>query len=187
MKKSESANGAGPAAKLARYRKQKSISLEELSEMTGLTAEHIKNIEEGNDFAPVGDILRLSRALAVDPDILLSAEKTDERTMKKKRDEGFTRRAKEYNYTVLTPEARHTHLRAFLIEIPPRSDHPKVNYSHEGEEFVYVLSGEVEITVGQKVHELKKGGSLHFDSSIRHTLRNPGAKKTVLIVTLYTP
>lgn len=184
-----SRNGStvGMGARIARFREKMRLTLEELSERTGLTVEHLRKIEEGMDFAPVGDILRISRALAVDPDTLLSTDHADEKKMRKKREEGFNRRAMSYQYTVLTPEAKHNHLRAFRIEIPPRSEHPKIHYSHEGEEFVYVLSGEVEIRVGQKVHTLGKDEALHFDSAIKHTLKNPGGKKTVLIVTLYTP
>jgi quercetin dioxygenase-like cupin family protein len=52
---------------------------------------------------------------------------------------------------------------------------------------VYVLKGEVIIQVGQRNHHLKKDETLHYDSNIRHSLRNPGGAKTVLIVTLFTP
>ena len=62
-----------------------------------------------------------------------------------------------------------------------------VEYKHQGEEFVYVLRGEVEIKVGEEVHHLKKTGSLHFEASIPHHLRNPSIQKAELIVVLYTP
>jgi uncharacterized cupin superfamily protein len=62
-----------------------------------------------------------------------------------------------------------------------------IEYKHEGEEFVYVLRGEVEIKVGEALHAMKRGDSLHFEASIPHHLRNPSAQKTELIVVLYTP
>ena len=62
-----------------------------------------------------------------------------------------------------------------------------VEYRHEGEEFIYVLKGGVEVTVGSQVNELDTGQCLHFDSGIRHLLRNRGTKKAQLLVVLYTP
>lgn len=47
--------------------------------------------------------------------------------------------------------------------------------SHEGWEYGYVLSGEIEVTVGEEVFHLREGESLGFDSAIPHVLRNPAA------------
>jgi uncharacterized cupin superfamily protein len=62
-----------------------------------------------------------------------------------------------------------------------------VGFRHEGEEFVYVLKGEVEIAVGDHINHLKPGESLHFNSSIKHDLKNEGDTDAELIVVLYSP
>lgn len=173
--------------KLQSLRRKRNISLEDLSEKTGLHLDYLARIEEGNELPPVGDILKISRILTVDPGDLLSSEGEDPKTLKKKRIDNFALRESSYFYKVLTPAARSSHMRAFRVTIPPKSEHPKINYQHEGEEFIYVLAGQVDVTVGQKKHRLKKDDSLHFDSGIRHSLKNNGLKETVLIVTLYTP
>ncbi len=180
-------NSKNIGQKLSHLRKKKGISLEYLSEKTGLHFEYLQKIEEGKDLPPVGDILRISRILTVDPDELLQSEEDKLKELAKKRIQDFTVRESSYLYTVLTPKARNKHLRAFKVIIPPESEHPRINYQHEGEEFIYVLEGTVEVTVGQKKTSLKKDDSLHFDSSIRHALKNTGHKDTILIVTLYTP
>jgi quercetin dioxygenase-like cupin family protein len=66
-------------------------------------------------------------------------------------------------------------------------DHKGVGYQHEGEEFVYVLTGHIEVTVGDHVNDLKEGQSLHFNSGVRHKLKNVGQKKAELLVVIYTP
>jgi quercetin dioxygenase-like cupin family protein len=172
--------------KIGSLRKKKHISLEELSQKTGLTLSHLKNIEEGKEFAPVGDILKISRVLTINPEELFTPGKRNGKDLKEKRVEDFKIREESYHYTVLTPEGKDKHLRAFRVVIPPRSEHPKISYRHDGEEFVYVLTGEVIIQVGQKKHHLKKDDTLHFDSGITHSLKNPGGKETVLIVTIYS-
>ncbi|PKL39183.1 MAG: XRE family transcriptional regulator [Spirochaetae bacterium HGW-Spirochaetae-1] len=183
MKKKPELSAVNPIGeRLVKLRNKKKISIEKLSEMTGLSVKHLEKIEEGNDFAPVGDILKISRALTVSPDDILKSKDN-----KNERIQGFKRREEAYQYKVLTPEAKDHHLRSFRVTIPPESEHPKIHYQHEGEEFVYTLKGQVEIKVGAKNHHLKKDETLHFNSGIKHSLKNPGKTETVLIVTLYTP
>ena len=178
-------NSMGP--KIGLLRKKRKMTIEELSEKTGLSVAHLAEIEEGKGFAPVGDMLRIARVLTIDPSELLDKGGGHDRELEKRRISDFRKREEAYQYEVLTPQAKKDHLRAFRILIPPRSEHQGVSYQHEGEEFIYVLKGAVEVTVGQKKHRLKKDETLHFDSGIRHMLKNPGSGTTVLIVTLYTP
>jgi uncharacterized cupin superfamily protein len=62
-----------------------------------------------------------------------------------------------------------------------------VGYQHEGEEFVYVLSGQVEISVGDHVNRLGPTDSLHFNSAIQHHMRNVGKEDAELLVVIYNP
>lgn len=50
-----------------------------------------------------------------------------------------------------------------------------------------MLSGKVEVTVGEHVNKLEEGGSLHFNSGLRHLLKNPGEDAALLLVVVYTP
>jgi electron transfer flavoprotein alpha subunit len=179
---------SGALGRAVRSRREKmKIGIEELAAKTGLTGAHIADIEEGRGFAPVGDILKIARALTIDPGELLKKKPAADNEREKARVRDFRSREQAYEYEVLTPDAMKGHLRSFRVTIPPRSDLPGQRYQHEGEEFVYVLKGEVVIQVGHKSHHLKKDDTLHFDSNIRHSLRNPGGAKAVLIVTLFTP
>jgi quercetin dioxygenase-like cupin family protein len=172
--------------RISRLRKSKKISLEELSERTGLRLEHLKNIEDGSGFAAVGDILKISKCLTVDPKMLFQSLQSKEKELRKKRIEGFRLRESSYNYTVLT-SGEGDRLRAFRVRIPAGEELPKIHYQHEGEEFIYVMKGSVEITVGHRKHFLAKNETLHFNSGIRHSLRNPGKTVADLLVAIYTP
>ena len=87
----------------------------------------------------------------------------------------------------MTPGAENKHLKAFRVAIPAGQDHKGVGYQHEGEEFDYVLKGRIEVVVGDHVNTLAAGESLHFNSGIRHKLRNIGAEDAELIVVIYNP
>jgi len=174
-----------PGAKIQQLRKQTGLSRAELARKSGLREEAITRIEEGREIPPVAAILQISRVLGMDASGLLSQE--DHRDRLKSKRESFDKRSRSYGYQTLSPGAAAMHLKAFLVTIDPRQDHERVEYRHEGEEFIYVLKGEVEVTVGENLHRLAAGKSLHFNSFTPHMLRNPGATQTELIVVLYTP
>ncbi|MCG8617575.1 MAG: cupin domain-containing protein, partial [Desulfobacterales bacterium] len=103
------------------------------------------------------------------------------------RADAYTKRTDNYAYTPLTPGAENKHLKAFRIVVEAGASHEGVGFQHEGEEFSYVLRGQVEIQVGDHVNTLTAGESLHFNSGIKHDLRNTGDESAELIVVVYAP
>ena len=55
-------------------------------------------------------------------------------------------------------------------------------YTHEGEEFIYVLRGDLEIVVEGEEYRLKPGDSFYFESATPHRWKNPGRKETWVLV-----
>ena len=55
------------------------------------------------------------------------------------------------------------------------------SYSHEGEEFIYVLRGDLAITVAESEYQLKPGDSFYFESATPHHWKNPGRRETVVL------
>ena len=175
----------GPGERLKDLREQKGYEIADVARVIEISPEDVEAIE-GNRAAPsVSLLLRLAQLYRVDPAPFLTM--SDGARADRRRVESFTKRTQNYSYRTLTPGAEQKHLRAFRITIDPRRDHKMIEYKHEGEEFVYVLRGEVEIKVGEDLHAMKRGESLHFEASIPHHLRNPSPEKTELIVVLYTP
>ncbi|MBF0467713.1 MAG: helix-turn-helix transcriptional regulator [Desulfamplus sp.] len=169
--------------KIKQIRLEKNLSLDFIANETGLSLEFIEKVESGKKRPPVGTLLQISRALGVDSGFLLKEqEDTTEERIK-----AYTKRTDNYAYTPLTSGAENKHLKAFRIAIEAGKSHKGVGFQHEGEEFSYVLSGEVEITVGEHVNRLKTGESLHFNSGIKHDLKNVGDTDAELIVVVYTP
>lgn len=178
-KKAEKSQSTGE--RIREMRKKLNLDINQLAEKTGFKAEYLEEIEAGAVVAPVGTLIQISRALAVDSAALLAEEKKEERRR------SYRKRTKAYSYKNLTPDAEDKHLWAYLVTLDPGKAHDMVEYKHPGEEFVYVLEGKVEIQVGDAVHQLKKGATLHFNSSIPHNLKNLSNKKSQLIVVVYTP
>jgi transcriptional regulator with XRE-family HTH domain len=183
MPKKKGARSVPVGDKIKKTRQKKKITLDQVANDTGCSIDYLKQIESGKVIPPVGTLLQISRALEIDSGLLLKEEaSTVERRVK-----AYKKRTENYAYTTLTPGAENKHLKSFRVTVDPMKDHKGVGYQHEGEEFVYVLAGDVEITVGEHVNRLKKGQSLHFNSGIRHKLRNIGKKEAELLVVIYTP
>ncbi len=183
MPKKKAGDTVPVGTRIKKARLSKKLSLDLVANDTGLSVDYLKSIESGAKIPPVGTLLQLSRALKIDSSFFLE----ERESAAKRRIKEYTKRTDNYAYATLTPGAENKHLKAFRVTIDPLQDHDGVGYRHEGEEFVYVLEGQVEITVGDHVNQLSKDDSLHFNSGIQHNLRNTGEATARLIVVIYGP
>jgi len=182
-KKTEDSITSVIGQKIKKVRTDKNITLDNIANETGFSIDHLKKIEAGKITPPVGALLQISRALKIDSGTLLKEEPSN----LKDRIKAYTKRTDHYAYTTLTPGAENKHLKAFRVTIDAFQEHLGVGYHHEGEEFAYVLSGKIEIVVGEHVNKLETGDTLHFNSGIQHNLRNCGETTAELIVVVYSP
>jgi quercetin dioxygenase-like cupin family protein len=169
--------------KIKQVRTDKKIPLERIANETGYAVDYLKDIEAGAAIPPVGALLQISRALEIDSGFLLREQEAN----LKDRVKQYTKRTDNYAYETLTPGAENKHLKAFRVTIDSLQEHKGVGYCHEGEEFNYVLKGDVEVIVGDHVNRLTAGESLHFNSGIQHQLKNVGEDTAELLVVIYGP
>ena len=148
VKKPEQVQSVGD--RIRKMRRNLNLDIKQLSEKTGYATDYLEEIEDSRVVPPVGALIQISRALAIDTSTLLAEEKRIERR------KSYRKRTKAYSYKSLTPDAEDKHLWAYLITLDPQKQHEMVEYRHEGEEFVYVLEGKVEIQVGEEKNILKK-------------------------------
>jgi len=168
--------------RIRKARQQKKLSLQELALKAGCADEFLEWVEEGHVEPPVALLLQLAKALRLDSNTFLGLEDS-----KVRRQVEGTKRTQHYSYTTLTPKDGDHHLMAFSITIPPKTAHEGVGYKHEGEEFVYVVSGEVALKVDQDILRLKRKQFHQFNSNLDHHLSNPGSKPAELLVILHVP
>jgi quercetin dioxygenase-like cupin family protein len=172
-------------AKLQQLRLARKFSFEKLSSLTGFSQRYLKEIEEGIAVPPVSAVIQIAKALSVDSGSFLSADAKE--ASQRRRRESFFKRTQAYSYKTLTPDAEEKHMKAFLVTIDPKQEHQMVQYRHEGEEFLYVIKGNVEVRVGEDQNLLRKGETLHFNSGTTHKLLNLGDQEAKLLVVIYTP
>ncbi len=182
----EQASGprGGFGALVRQLREARDWSLDELARKTGQTPDFISQVEADQMSPPVGFIIRMAKAMEVDPGTFLSKE--EQAAIRDRRAQAYHQRTQNYSYTTLTPDAENSHLRAFMVSIEPHLAHKPVAYKHEGEEFIFVMAGELEFTLGSKVKVLKTGECIHFNSDVPHKLKSLSSEQTRCLVVLYT-
>ncbi len=159
-------------------------SVEALAKATGQTPEFVKQVEADVLSPPVSFLVSLAGALKIDPGTFLHKE--EKAAIRDQRAKTFHKRTRNYFYETLTPGAENSHLRAFMVTIEPQHAHKPVEYKHEGEEFIFVMEGDLEFTLGGKVHVLKEGECIHFNSDTPHKLKSLSNDPTRCLVMLYT-
>lgn len=168
---------------LRSIRKERQWSLAEASKVTGLSISSLSKIENGQRSLTYDKLVQLASALGVDVSRLFtSGEKKSDRALFAGRrsihrvDEGFEVPAKVYTYRYLAHDLIHKRFTPVLMEIHARS----VNefdelIQHKGDEFTYVLEGEIEVhTEIYGPLRLKASESVFFDSGVGHAYVNVG-------------
>jgi quercetin dioxygenase-like cupin family protein len=152
----------------------------------------LAEIESDEVMPPVATLLKLSRALHVGmayffkdeaPAEQVSVTRTGERISVKRRPH---HREGEVDYIYESLEARMPgkHMEPLLVEFMPMETAEMVFTSHEGEEFLFLLNGQLEFRTNDRVETLSAGDALYFDSVLNHSFRSltDAPAKAVVVV-----
>ena len=180
-------------SRIRRWREGKGLNLDELSSRSGLAVDFLKEVEEDNIYPSLGPLLKIARVLGTrlgtllddqishDPLIMRVEDRKQELSMLKGKDKPVA-----LKFHSLGRGKKDRHMEPFYIEILPEPAEDKKLSSHEGEEFIVVLSGEVEVFYGQDICILKQGDSIYYNSVIPHYVSCRGSKAEIYAV-LYFP
>lgn len=164
--------------KLGEMRLARGLTLSQLAARAGIGEERIRAFEAGTEMPAVGDLVRLADALDVRIGHFFLRQLTGQRVEVVRAADRWTVQAPSeagrtlnYRYQSLSYNLTEKLMAPFLVEIPPdRTESPPTS-SHQGEEFLFVLAGQLEVRVGDEVHRLAPGDSIYFDSRQEHALR----------------
>ena len=184
-------------AKIRSIRESKQLSIEEVSERSGLSIEQITRIEGDVDFPSLAPLIKIARVLGVRLGTFLDDQTELGPVVSRKGDQkaagiDFTNNAsagnKHMEYHSLAQDKSGRHIEPFLIDVAPSESKDLFALSsHEGEEFIYVLEGIIEINYGKTTYILEEGDSIYYDSIVAHHVHAAGDQKAKIIVVVYTP
>ena len=177
--------------KIKSVREKKQISLEELSKKLNIDEQKLKEIEEGKRkpslalVSKIAKLLEMRLAFFIDDAPMLGPIVSRNNNSKKL--ENFSENHNNMLFYSLAYNKQDRHMEPFIIDVLPIGEKEITPSSHEGEEFIYVLYGEIEITYGSEKYILKKGDSIYFDSVIDHTIKSLGNSPARILAVIYTP
>ena len=155
--------------RLACLREDLDIPVSEMAEKLGVDTATYEAYENGLMDFSFSFIYNAAEILGVDVLNLISGDApTLSMCCMVKKGKGYSvQRAHEYDYKHLAYTFRNKKAEPFLVTITPDGK-PPVMHGHEGQEFNYVLSGKVQLFIGDISYELSEGDSVYFDASIPH-------------------
>ncbi|MBI4412283.1 MAG: helix-turn-helix transcriptional regulator [Deltaproteobacteria bacterium] len=178
--------------KIRRLRESRGKTLQEFGDRVGIDAKLLALIEKNEVYPPVATLLNIAHACDEELGYFFNVTKQDRpySVVKKGKAEVVPRvypKGKNpfsYTFRTLAPAKGAKKMEPFLVEFSPKKEEvPQV--AHDGEEFIYVLDGNLEFRLQDEKVKIGKGDSLYFESKYPHAFRALGGKKARAIVVLY--
>ena len=188
----EPAGEAAPVGqRVQRIRKEKGLTLEDVSQRTGLSSEYLTQIEAGEVSPPLGALIRLAKALDMKLGRFISTGEVRPFTIVRKGERRVVSRytsaqGNQYGYTYesLAPDKKDRHMEPFMVTLMPSKARTDVS-THAGQEFIYVLEGAMEVTLENHTEVLYPGDSIYYDSTLPHLVRCHGDQEAVILAVLF--
>ena len=183
------------ASKIKSIRERQNMSIEELSENSGVKLEVLKAMEAGEVIPSLTPLTKMARALGVrlgtflddtpqiGPVVTRAGKPTNALFFSGRED---VTNASNLEFHSLGAGKIDRNIDPFLIDIEYEEGEKELS-SHEGEEFIYVLKGEVELIYGKDTFTMGEGDSIFYDSVVPHHLHATGKKESKILAVLYTP
>ena len=171
---------AAVGPRLRALRQQRGTTLTQLAEVTGISVSTLSRLESGGRRPTLELLLPLARAHEVPLGELVDAPVTGDPRVR-------PRPVVRNGVTFLPLTRRPGGLRAFKQIFPPGTPGPPLRQqTHEGFEWLYVLSGRLRLLLGEHDLTLTAGEVAEFDTRVPHCVANPGPEPAE-ILTLFGP
>lgn len=182
--------------KIKSLRETKEISMAEMAERTGLAEEQINRIENNVDIPSLAPLIKIARALGVRLGTFLDDQDEMGAVICRKQEEtdstiSFSNNAMDarthMKYQALAKSKSDRHMEPFIVDIEATNDTDFTLSSHEGEEFIYVMDGIIEVCHGKKKHIIKAGDTIYYDSIVPHHVHGYEGQAAKILAVVYTP
>lgn len=182
--------------KIKRLREGAGLTIEQLAERAGMNPEDLERIEQDMISPALGVLTKVCDGLGVRLGRFFDMGPRKYYALVRSSDEKVATRVASksgadygYEYTSLGFEKRQRVMEPFLITINPPSDASEMEKAsaHDGEEFVYVLEGQLEIQLQDESFLLQPGDSIYYDASVPHRVMHRGTGPARVLAVIHLP
>lgn len=168
------------------FRKARGLKLTELAQACGISKALLSKIENAKVSSPISTYSNIAAALGINFGDLIRGEeeagcviiRKDERKLVSKK-----RTAYGYQFESLGYKWPNKKFNPFLLTyLPKPKNAPLPNFTFQGEEFIFLLEGEIEMFYGKERYRLAPGDCIFLDGSVPHGGRALGKKRAVALL-----
>ncbi len=156
--------------------------MEELACRSRLSKAFLSRLESGSRQASIAAALTLSRIFGVSLASLFESRLAAEPCVIVRGRDAVEKNVKGLKYVSLSNAGRFYNLQPIRVKVSP-TRRGNEHYHHDGEEWIYLLSGALSLSLAGKIYDLEPGDAAHFDSRLPHRLiaRGPGEAEVLLV------
>jgi transcriptional regulator with XRE-family HTH domain len=180
--------------KVRELREKRGLSLQEMADRTEYSSALLSQIENHLVSPPLGALIKIAKALDVKVGAFFGEEPRAPFTIVRKQERNHVSRfaSKEgvsygYSYESLGFDKKDRHMEPFLITLEPATVKSEKLSTHEGEEFIFILEGEMETILGTHKDVLYPGDCIYYDSAIPHKVQCHRSIPTKILAVIWTP
>jgi transcriptional regulator with XRE-family HTH domain len=174
--------------RLRALRLQHGLTLERLARAAEMSKSALSQIEGGRIDPSLQTLRRLATCLQTPLASLFETRSSiDQRVVRKGQRKVFRMPRNHLRYELLTPDLQNKRVEFLRVEFEADSYVTEEPYSHEGEEYGFVIQGRVEVHVDGTTYRLGPGDSIFFPAKLPHYVRGAGRRKAVMIWAISPP
>lgn len=181
---------------IRQLREGQGLSIEDLAEQCSSSPKLIEQLEAGKLVPSLAPLIQIARGLGVRLGTLLEDDLHSGPVIVRQGHSASVVRfsgiapsssSSTLDFFPLATHKKDRHMEPFVIDVHPTVSEDCTLSSHEGEEFIYVLSGELEVIYGKESHKLCPGDSIYYDSVVPHQVQTAGENDARILAVVYTP
>jgi transcriptional regulator with XRE-family HTH domain len=172
-------------------REMRGLSLDDISSRTGIDVPALNRIESNEMVPPLGQLIKLGKALDMKMGYFISPGVDKPMTVVRRgQGQSVARYGKKksqqygYLYESLAPEKANRMMEPFIVTLLPTS--VEEFSAHDGQEFLFVLEGEMKVKVGDRTELLHPGDAIYYDSTQPHLVKSATGAKTTILAVIYS-
>jgi len=178
---------------LRQLREARRMSIAELAEQCQLHPKLIEELESGELVSSMAPLIKLARGLGISVSTFIDDAPTDlpvvTRARKQETTVQFTGSGSygvsTLDFIPLAKDKKNRHMEPFIVDIHPAVPEETTVSFHEGEEFIYVLSGRIEVSYGDETYTLEEGDSIYYHSGTPHQVQAVGNADARILAVIY--
>ncbi len=159
---------------LRQHRTKRDLSLDELSQLTGVSRAALSQVETRKTNPTIGVLWKITAGLGINFSELIGESQLSSSVLRREEAQALRSLDRKFESRPLTPPGGPPQIDMYELRLAARARHASEPHGPGTRELVVVLSGALRMVVGDKADNLVAGDSVIFDANVPHIYENPG-------------